>query len=214
VRCHSGPDPKGINLSNDKAQFFNMAYANLTVPKWVDFYWNNSAGTAVLKPMSSGSYVSGLTTLIEARHEQVNVDDAGRRAIYAWIDANVPYYGTYDNTRPGSEGSRDIWTGPWFSEVKRLLEAGKRMKSGESFINLTHPEWSRVLVDHLPKSHGGRGLEPAFTGPDDPDYRAVLTAITQGRKALNDKPRIDMPGATPVPYPTDFGKLHDGFAGP
>jgi hypothetical protein len=42
----------------------------------------------------------------------VNVDDAGRRAIYAWIDTNVPYYGTYDNTRPGTAGSRDIWTGP------------------------------------------------------------------------------------------------------
>ena len=214
VSCHSGPDPKGIDLSNDKSRFFNMAYDNLTVPKWADFYWNNTAGTAVLQPMSSGSYVSGLTKLIEARHVQVNVDDTGRRAIYAWIDANVPYYGTYDNTRPGSEGSRDIWTGPWFQEVTRLLEGGKRMASGESFINLTHPEWSRVLVDHLPKNKGGRGIEPAFTGPDDPGYQAALAAIRQGQKALNDKPRIDMPGAIPVPCPTDFGKLHEGFAGP
>ena len=214
VSCHSGPDPKGIDLSNDKTRFFNMGYDSLTVPKWVDFYWNNTAGTAVLKPMASGSYVSGLTKLIEDRHAKVDVDATSRRAIYAWIDANVPYYGTYQNTRPGSAGSRDIWTGPWFNEVTRLLDAGKRMKSGESFLNLTHPEWSRVLVDHLPKNAGGRGLEPAFSGRADPDYQAVLSAIRQGQKALNDKPRIDMPGATPVPYPTDFGKLHGGFSGP
>ena len=213
--CHSGSDPNGgIDLSNDKAQLFNMAYTNLTVPKWVDFYWVNSAGTAVIKPMSSGSYVSGLTKLIESRHAKVDADDASRRAIYAWIDTNVPYYGTYDNTRPGTQGSRDIWTGKWFGDVNRLLKAGGRPGHGEAYINLTHPQWSRVLVDHLPKNSGGRGITPTFTGLDDPDYQAILAAIKQGQQALNANPRMDMPGARPVPYPTDFGKLHGGFAGP
>jgi len=215
IRCHSGPDPNGgIDLSNDKAQLFNMAYTNLTVPKWVDFYWVNSAGTAVLAPMSSGSYVSGLTKLIESRHAKVDVDDASRRAIYAWIDTNVPYYGTYANTRPGTQGSRDIWTGKWFADVNRLLKAGGRTGGGEAYINLTHPQFSSVLVDHLPKSAGGRGIKPTFTGLDDSDYQAILAAIRQGQQALNANPRMDMPGARPVPYPTDFGKLHTGFAGP
>jgi hypothetical protein len=124
------------------------------------------------------------------------------------------YYGTYENTRPHTPGSRDIWTGPWFGEVTRLLNAGKRMKPGEPYINVTHPEFSRVLVDHLPKSAGGRGMAPAFFGPDDPDYRALLAAIRQGHEALIANPRMDMPGARPLPYPTDFGKLHAGFAGP
>jgi len=52
VTCHSGPNPRGIDLSNDKTRFFNMAYNNLTVPKWVDFYWVNSAGSATLKPLA------------------------------------------------------------------------------------------------------------------------------------------------------------------
>jgi len=213
--CHSGRNPKGsMDLSSDKARLFNMAYANLTKPKWVRFYWINTAPTAIFKPMTSGSYVSGLTRLIESRHEKVDVDDASRRAIYAWIDTNVPYYGTYENTRPGTPGSRDIWTGAWFAEVTRLLKAGGRAGRGETYINLTHPEFSSVLVDHLPKSADGRGIKPTFTGLDDPDYQAVLAAIKQGRQALNDKPRIDMPGAKPVPYPQDFGKLHTGFAGP
>ncbi len=213
--CHSGPHPKGgMDLSDDKARLFNMAYTNLAQPKWASFYWVNTADTAIFTPMTSGSYVSGLTKIIESRHQKVNVDDAGRRAIYAWIDTNVPYYGTYENTRPGTAGSRDIWTGAWFGEVMRLLKAGKRTKKGEAYINLTHPEWSSVLVDHLPKDAGGRGIEPTFTGLDDPDYQAILAAIKKGQKALNDKPRVDMPGATPVPYPPDFGKLYTGFAGP
>jgi hypothetical protein len=96
----------------------------------------------------------------------------------------------------------------------RLLKATGRTKKGEAYINLTHPEWSSVLVDHLPESDGGRGIKPTFTGLDDPDYQSVLAAIEKGAKALKDKPRIDMPNAKPVPYPTDFGKLHTGFAGP
>jgi hypothetical protein len=92
--------------------------------------------------------------------------------------------------------------------------AGGRTGHGEAYINLTHPQFSRVLVDHLPQSAGGRGIKPTFTGLDDPDYQAILTAIRQGQQALNANPRMDMPGARPVPYPTDFGKLHTGFAGP
>jgi len=213
--CHSGPHPEGgMDLSDDKARLFNMAYTNLTRPKWVRFYWVNTADTDIFTPMTSGSYVSGLTKIIESRHQKVNVDDAGRRAIYAWIDTNVPYYGTYDNTRPGTAGSRDIWTGPWFGKVTQLLKATGRAKKGEAYINLTHPKWSSVLVDHLPRSDGGRGIKPTFTGLDDPDYQAILAAINKGAKSLKDKPRIDMPDAKPVPFPTDFGKLHTGFAGP
>ena len=213
--CHSGPQPKGdIDLSGDQARYFNMAYTNLAVPKFTAFYWNNTAPTAIFKPLASGSYVSKLRKLIESRHGDVDVDDAGRRAIYAWIDTNVPYYGTYDNTRPGTPGSRDLWAGKWFGELTALLKAQGRAAKAEACINFTHPEWSALLIDHLPTSAGGRGLKPAFTGRDDPDYKAILAAIRQGAQALKDTPRIDMPGGKAVPYPTDFGKLHTGFAGP
>jgi hypothetical protein len=218
AKCHSGPRPDGgIDLSADKARLFNMAYTHLTTPKYVAYYWNNTAPTAIFEPMTSGSRVSRLRRIIESGHGEakLNVDDAGRRAIYAWIDTNVPYYGTYDNTRPGTQGSRDLWTGEWFGEVNRLLKETSRVrKMDEACINLSHPQWSRVLVDHLPKDAGGRGVEPTFAGPDDPTYKALLAAIRRGQKAMNDKPRMDMPGGRPVPYPTDFGKLHTGFAGP
>jgi hypothetical protein len=48
----------------------------------------------------------------------------------------------------------------------------------------------------------------------DPQYVAVLELIRAGKAALDAKPRVDMPGARPVDYPTDYGGLYTGFAGP
>jgi hypothetical protein len=36
----------------------------------------------------------------------------------------------------------------------------------------------------------------------------MLKAIRQGKKALDAKPRVDMPGATAVAQQHDFGKLY------
>ena len=48
----------------------------------------------------------------------------------------------------------------------------------------------------------------------DPRYVAALKAIRAGKAALDAKPRVDMPGAKPAGYPTDFGGLYTGFTGP
>ena len=53
-----------------------------------------------------------------------------------------------------------------------------------------------------------------FNDKADADYRAILAAIAQGKKALYAKPRVDMPHAQPLPYPTDFAGPFTGFAGP
>jgi len=39
-------------------------------------------------------------------------------------------------------------------------------------------------------------------------YQALLGWITEGKLALQAKPRMDMPDAIPVPYEQDFGRLH------
>ena len=53
-----------------------------------------------------------------------------------------------------------------------------------------------------------------FKSKSDPNYLAILKAIQAGKKALDDNPRVDMPGARPAGYPTDFGGLYTGFSGP
>jgi hypothetical protein len=75
----------------------------------------------------------------------------------------------------------------------------------ESWINLTHPERSKVLHAHLAKEAGGWGLigkkkdgsAPVMTR-ESPLYRAMLVEIKTAAAALASKPRVDMPGATPV----------------
>ncbi len=103
-----------------------------------------------------------------------------RRRIYTWIDADVPYYATYANSRPRFPGYRDLCTdvrtgrpSKWFAE--RFLGVYKkrcalchsdvpnpndhsRIWDGRlAWINFTHPEWSAALTAHLAKKSGGRG---------------------------------------------------------
>ena len=68
----------------------------------------------------------------------------------------------------------------------------------------------------LAKSAGGmaENEKALFKNKSDPKYMAILKALRSGKKALDANPRVDMPGARPVDYPTDFGGLYTGFAGP
>jgi hypothetical protein len=218
IKCHSGADPKkGLDLSGDKTRYFNMAYDSLLDRKMVQYHWLLKAPVRNWAPLTTGSRVSKLMKYIEQPHEKVVVDDESRRRIYTWIDANVPYYGTYDHTRPGTAGSRDLWTGPWLGQLKNALKAaGGKTGFSHTDINLTRPEFSRVLTSRLAKSAGGIGDDKraALKSKTDPKYIAILKAIQAGKKALDANPRVDMPGAKPKPYPKDYGKLYTGFAGP
>jgi len=230
VKCHSGATPDGgIDLSGDKTRLFNMAFETLVfTPGLVERYHINPGPTGNFPPLATGSWVSRLTKLLETKYK--DVDDESRRRIYTWIDANVPYYGTWDMTRPHSFGGRDTWLDvggkplPWFAQLQDALRAvaapeppAKKGKAAarqnpvalaHTDINLTHPEWSRVLVRNLAKSAGGLAPDAAaiFRSKDDPRYQAILKAIEGGKAALLAKPRMDMPGAVPIPQQRDFGK--------
>ncbi|MDP6636015.1 MAG: DUF1080 domain-containing protein [Phycisphaerae bacterium] len=218
IKCHSGADPKkGLDLSGDKTRYFNMAYDSLLDRKMVQYHWLLKAPVRNWAPLTTGSRVSKLIKYIDQKHEKVVVDDESRRRIYTWIDANVPYYGTYEHTRPGTAGSRDLWTGPWVGQLRNALKAaGRNPGFGLTDVNLTRPEFSRVLTTALAKSAGGIAddKKAPFKSKSDPKYVAILKAIQAGKKALDANPRIDMPGAKPKPYPKDYGKLYSGFAGP
>ncbi len=236
VECHQGPTPDGeIDLSGDKTRLFSMAFESLVFTEGlVARYHINPGPTGNFPPMASGSYVSRLTKLIENEHrevlrpeveevrrpevEGVKLDDESRRRIYSWIDANVPYYATWDMTRPYSFGGRDTWFDehrqplPWFKAFTEAYAAaglpGEAKNVGHRAINLTHPEYSGVLVKHLAQSAGGKAAEEKalFKSTDDPNYQQLLTAIHQGKDALLAKPRVDMPDAVLIPQQRDFGR--------
>jgi hypothetical protein len=235
LKCHSGPNPEGgIDLSGGKTRFFNMAYDTLTEKRLINYHWLlNEALVRNFRPMESGSLVSKLVEMIDAGHGDVNMDDESKRRIYNWIEANVPYYGTYDHTRPSTSGSRDACAAEWFKRFEHVYRKRCGDCHGKDFhvdnsglhhtwINLTHPEWSRVLHAPLDNSAGGLALckdrdknkVRLFADTDDPDCRAMLEAITEGSKQLYARPRMDMDSAKPVPYPTNYAGPFSGFAGP
>ena len=111
VKCHSGAKAKkGVDLTGDKTRFFSMSYEALTRGQ-VSYYYINKGPNGIFPALATGSWTSKLTKLLESNHgeHKVKVDDASRRCIYAWIDANVPYYSTWDMTRPHTIGGRDAY---------------------------------------------------------------------------------------------------------
>ncbi|HUU92970.1 MAG TPA: hypothetical protein VM238_17395, partial [Phycisphaerae bacterium] len=232
VKCHSGRTPKaGLDLSGDKTRFFNMAFDNLTLRNVVEYYYINKGPTGNFPPMASGSWVSQLTKRIESKHSDVNIDDESRRRIYYWIDANAPYYPTWDMSRPHTQGGRDTWSTlggrrpvpePWFQALTKVYRQNCGACHGNlgspalthTWINLTRPQFSRVLNAHLAQDAGGMGITrkkgalspPVFASTSDPVYASLLAAIQAGKKALDSKPRMDMAGGVAIPQERDFGK--------
>lgn len=248
TRCHHGADPDGgCDLSGDKTRLFNMAYDNLLgrsrsyrqhkmdtgemLPEeaakgkpLVHFYWLLKTPTAVSQPLWAGSHASRLTELIESEHAGAALSREDRERLYTWIDADVPYYGTYATSRAKCGGKRDLCQNPetgepegWFARgfmpvyVRRCASChgefpGTRLVTcwdGQTaWINFSHPEWSAALTAHLPGNSGGRNIDrtadgkaiPMFAGTADPDYRAMLAAIDEGSRRAQQTPGPDMPG--------------------
>ena len=110
VKCHSGTDPKGrLDLSGDKNRFFSMSFSTLCSERLIDYYWLNTGPTGVFPAMKTGSWTSELTQHLEKGHHDVSLTRNEKRALYAWIDSNAIYYGTWSMSRPHSIGGRDTW---------------------------------------------------------------------------------------------------------
>jgi len=228
IKCHSGATPpKDVNLTGDKTQFYSMSYQSLVFRRYVEYYYINPGPTGNFPAFGTGSWVSRLTRIIESKHmstnkdrKPVNVDDEGRRCIYAWIDANVPYYGTWDMSRPWSTGGRDATTipktdgrgrpaqAPWVAELRKICTE-KKIRVDARNLNFTNPQLSPEFVKLLARSAGGAADDRTarFKSTRDPDYRAVLKVLMKAKATLLAHPRIDMPGARAIPQKRDFGRV-------
>ena len=246
IACHTGEQADGgYDLTGDKTRFFSMSYDNLLGKSrsyrqhdmetgdltphaaaqgkpLVHFYWLLWTPTAVHRPFQSGSFASRLPDYLESDHCGMVIPLEDRQKIYLWIDANVPYYGTYANSRPNAPGLRDRWSDPqsgqyadWFrhdflgvykakcAECHGQIDTTIDWEGRYAWINLSRPEQSAALTAHLPKSLLGRE-SPKFTfeSKENPDYQTMLRAIRKGREIMLQTPEADMdgfPGARPEP---------------
>lgn len=170
LRCHDGvKEPKSIDMRSVQTRFFCRSYDLLVPWRWArnaDKYekqygrkpyvnwipttsWSGSEGfVRDITPNKWGSPASSLTKLIVSGHPDKNgkkrlaMDDKSRRRIFAWIDLNVPFYGSY--------------RGPVYQDPETL----RRRKVMLSKIN----GWSETL------RFGGRAQYGSFVGRMTKDY--------------------------------------------
>ena len=211
VRCHSGVDPpKLVDLSGGKTDWFSVSYDVLTrgYVSWIDTRNGREANIAHVAPLRWGSPASKLAQLVVDGHpdsdgkKRVHLDTNSARRVFAWIDLNVPYYGTFEMAYPQAEGGRRLYPDSLDARLgevaaRRCVSCHQQEIPSRGFVRLTDPEMNDFLVAPLAKKAGGRQscAEAVFESTSDPDYRALLELFEPTRESLATNPRMDMPGA-------------------
>lgn len=122
LSCHDGTkEPKDLDLRDTKTAYFSKSYDLLAPSAWAlnpgeyrnkhgrDPYVNWVPTTSYvsenhvrsIEPNNWGSPNSRLVEIILSGHPDINekkrfeMDEISRRRIFAWIDLNVPFYGSY-----------------------------------------------------------------------------------------------------------------------
>jgi hypothetical protein len=224
TECHNPIETAGgIDLSGGKTDYFNVSYDVLArehqgstgspYVNWIPTYNGHEQNILMVKPKTWGSPQSSLAEIVLSGHPdaagkpRVNMNAADQRRILAWIDLNVPYYGTSETAYPDNPGCRQIYP----AELDGVLAEVARRRCAEChqdgkiprrvWTRITEPELNPFLVAPLAKAAGGSQKcgKPVFQNTDDPDYQAILTTFAPIAKMLKETPRMDMPGGKPDP---------------
>ena len=222
VECHKPVERAGgLDLTGSKTDFFNVSYDVLArenqaergspYVNWIPTYNGQEWNILEVRPKSWGSPQSKLAEVVLSRHPdadgkpRLEMDEAGRRRILAWIDLNVPYYGSSETAYPENEGCRRIYPAG-LDEVladvaaRRCAQCHAEGKFPRRvWTRITEPELNNFLVSPLAEAAGGSQKcgQPVFEDNSDPDYQAILATFEPVEQMLKTTPRMDMPGAQP-----------------
>jgi len=100
VRCHSGKKPKaGLDFSGIpmKKYDFSSSYKSMMDSDAIRYRFcvSGRAHVEAVPPLTHGARVSRLTEMLRQGHNKVKLSPEEFLRITTWIDANVPFYGTY-----------------------------------------------------------------------------------------------------------------------
>jgi hypothetical protein len=130
VPCHSGPSPAAkVDLCSDKTDFFNVSYELLARGRrrsgeaewespyvsWIPTYNGMEQNILEITPEAWGSPRSRLAELLLNGHPgadgnlRLQISGSEIRRLLAWIDLNVPYYGTSETAYPERKGCCQIY---------------------------------------------------------------------------------------------------------
>lgn len=223
VKCHDSIDPPNrLDLTGGKTDFFNVSYDCLArenwgrtgspYVKWIPTNNGHEWNILEITPKFWGSPASKLAEVIATGHPdrdgepRVSLDSIARRRVYAWIDLNVPYYGTSETAYPDRPGCRQILP----DDLKDVLADVGRRRCAEchpagnfpnrAWTRITEPERNPFLMAPLAKSAGGseKCKKAVFADRNDPDYQRILITFDPTTAMLKQRPRMDMPGAKPA----------------
>jgi len=220
IECHNSIDPPNrIDLTGGRTDFFNVSYDVLAregqgrtgtqYVNWIPTYNGQEWNILEVEPRTWGSPRSKLAEVLLSNHpdedgkKRFEIDDASRRRVLAWIDLNVPYYGTSETAYPEARGCRQILPAG-LDQV--LADVGRRRcaechRDGKiprrEWTRITEPESNPFLIAPLAFAAGGSEKcgRAIFDDTDDPDYQAILATFAPVVEMLQRKPRMDMPGA-------------------
>jgi hypothetical protein len=224
VRCHGGPEPSGrLDLCGDATDFFSVSYDTLARGRkragesewdspyvnWIPTFNGMEQNILEVTPKAWGSPRSRLADLLLAGHPDTN--GAARvtlpapelRRVFAWIDLNVPFYGTSETSHPEAVGCRRLYP-PDLDQT--LAEVASRRcaqcHSGGNYprpfwTRIANPQWNSFLLAPLARQAGGSGRcgEAVFRSRDDADYQAILRCFEPVLAQIRERPRTGMPGA-------------------
>jgi hypothetical protein len=227
-----------FNMSYEVLARKNQGRTGSPYVSWIPTYNGHEWNILEITPRKWGSPASKLADLILSGHStplmaavslsngghpdadgkpRTSLDDAARRRILAWIDLNVPYYGTADTAHPELPACRQMLP-PDLRKVMddvyarrcaechttrsvRIPTPWRGHAWGELGVRIENPQLNTFLLAPLAKAAGGteRCGQPVFASADDPDLRAVLKTFEPIHQLMRDRPRMDMPGARPAP---------------
>ena len=227
AKCHSGPTPAGkVDLGGDATDFFNVSYEVLARGRrrsgeaewdspyvnWIPTYNGMEQNILEVSPKAWGSPRSRLAELLVNGHPDTNgvpqlkMEASAIRRVLAWIDLNVPYYGTSETTHPETRGCRQLLPpdlDKTLADVaqRRCSECHAGGKFPRQFwTRIGNPQWNNFLLAPLAKDAGGSGAcgRAVFHTTADPDYQAILRTFDPVLADLRIRPRTDMAGAKPA----------------
>jgi hypothetical protein len=228
IACHNARQhPRGVDLAGDLTDIFSVSYDVLArrgtpaedphrgggsmssfrtqLVSWIPTYNGTESNILEIRPRAWGSPASPLAELLRSGHPdaagrpRVQLTDAERRRLFAWMDCNVPYYPTsasHDITLPGCRrlypAQLDATLAAVAARRCATCHAGGKIPR-QFFVRITNPQDNAFLLAPLAKNAGGTEAcgRPVFVSTNDPDYQALLKTFADIPQRLRDRPRLD-----------------------
>ena len=179
VSCHGGEKGMqgGLDLSGGWTECFNISYENLTARREKQYIADLISGICcmngtaywsckIFEPYEHGSGNAPLADILlsEPQKTDAGLTDAERELLMTWIDSNGLYFGTWDYTKAGAFAQEYVPAKNALIQVMREnkcvechADANGNIRRFDDWINLEHPEWSRILRAPLAETDTAAG---------------------------------------------------------